>query len=110
MLRGSVVIFTGILTVVFLRRKLKAFHWLGMFLVLVGTALVGASSMVCHEAGNADAPRNPTLGNILIIIAQVVVAFQVVVEEKFIGGYNVRACLMLNNQTCCKMFVRLNFL
>lgn len=41
MLRGSVVIFTGILSVVVLKRKLYAFNWFGMFLVLVGLALVG---------------------------------------------------------------------
>jgi len=41
MLRGSVIIFTGILSVLFLKRKLWAFEWLGMGLVTVGLAIVG---------------------------------------------------------------------
>jgi len=41
MLRGSVIIFTGILSVLFLKRKLWAFEWLGMGLVTIGLAIVG---------------------------------------------------------------------
>jgi drug/metabolite transporter (DMT)-like permease len=90
MLRGSVVIFTGILSVLFLKRKLAPYRWVGMALVLVGTAAVGTSSFVCKDDSSTGA-RNPTVGNILIIVAQVVVAVQVVVEEKFISGYNIPA-------------------
>jgi hypothetical protein len=61
-----------------------------MALVLVGTAAVGTSSFVCKDDSSTGA-RNPTVGNILIIVAQVVVAVQVVVEEKFISGYNIPA-------------------
>ena len=41
MLRGAVIIFTGILSVIFLKRKLFLFHWVGMVVVLMGLALVG---------------------------------------------------------------------
>lgn len=92
MLRGSVVIFTAILSVFFLKRKLKAHHWIGMVFVLGGTALVGAATYICpapKTGSNADA--NATLGNILVIVAQVVVAVQMVVEEKILGSYNIPA-------------------
>jgi len=46
MLRGSVVIFTGILSVVFLKRKLQRFHWFSMFLVLIGVAVVGLATLI----------------------------------------------------------------
>jgi len=87
MLRGAVVIFTGIASIVFLGRKLFVHHWVGMVVVLGGLACVGLSS-----AGDATADAsNPTLGNILIICAQAVVALQMVYEEKFIAKYKVPA-------------------
>jgi len=78
MLRGAVVIFTGILSMVFLRQKLQLFHWLGMLLVLGGLSLVGLASLQSKDSANAP---NPLVGDILIIAAQLVVAVQVVVEE-----------------------------
>jgi len=89
MLRGSVVIFTGILSVFFLKRKLHAFHWIGMALVLIGLAIVGLSSVI-GGSDSSNAP-NAVLGDILVVCAQVIVSVQMVVEEKFIGGYSVPA-------------------
>lgn len=41
MLRGSVVVFTGILSIMMLNRKLWPCHWLGMLLVMGGAFVVG---------------------------------------------------------------------
>jgi len=97
MLRGSVVIFTGIGSVLFLknadgsRRRLGAHQWLGMCFVLVGTAIVGTASYVCGSGASAADASKAALGNTLIVIAQVIVAVQMVVEETFIEGYDVPA-------------------
>jgi len=90
MLRGSVVIFTGIMSVVFLKRKLQAAQWIGMVFVLIGLAFVGLSSVLFSSGDDSNAP-NPLLGDILIICAQVVVSCQMVLEEKFVSKYNVPA-------------------
>jgi len=87
MLRGAVVIFTGILSLIFLKRKLKLFHWTGMLLVLLGLGLVGLAS-VLFGVSSASAPH-PLTGDIIIVCAQLVAAVQMVVEEKFISKYNV---------------------
>ena len=89
MLRGCVVIFTGFASCIFLKRKLRLPHWLGMVLVTGGTLAVGTASLVCTSS-NGEA-KNPILGNLLIIFAQVVVAAQMVIEEKLIGGFNMPA-------------------
>jgi len=89
MLRGSVVMFTGIFSVIFLKRKLQLFHWIGMLFVLIGLAFVGLAS-VFSGGSDANAP-NPILGDILIICAQVVVGVQMVLEEKYVARYNVPA-------------------
>jgi len=100
MLRGSVIIFTSLLSVIFLKRKLRAYHWIGIVLVIGGTAIVGTQSKICPvadpsgtcpNAQNASGPSMATIGNILVIVAQFIVAVQMVVEEKFIGGYDIPA-------------------
>lgn len=92
MLRGSVIIFTGIFSVLFLKRKLRAYHWLGMILVLAGLFLVGIASVF---QGGGDGAPHPLWGDIIIVCAQVVVATQMVVEEKFIGKYEVPPLLVV---------------
>eukprot|EP00998_Keelungia_sp_KM082_P001943 NODE_1234_length_1414_cov_53.941725_g1223_i0.p1 GENE.NODE_1234_length_1414_cov_53.941725_g1223_i0~~NODE_1234_length_1414_cov_53.941725_g1223_i0.p1 ORF type:complete len:417 (-),score=52.35 NODE_1234_length_1414_cov_53.941725_g1223_i0:61-1311(-) len=91
MLRGSVVIYTGILSVVFLKRKLYLHHWAGMVFVLIGLLVVGLASMLHSGNGSASQGTNPLLGNIIIVIAQLIVAIQMVVEEKLLGKYQVPA-------------------
>lgn len=90
MLRGSVVLFTGIFSVVFLGRKLYCYHWTGMLLVLIGAAIVGVASVLYPDT-NAHAASNPLLGDILIVVAQVVTAVQMVVEEKLVNGKGIPA-------------------
>ena len=90
MLRGSVVLFTGVFSVVFLGRKLYCYHWTGMCLVLIGAAVVGVASVVFPDT-NAHAASDPLLGDILIVVAQVVTAVQMVVEEKLVNGKGIPA-------------------
>jgi len=85
MLRGSVVIFTGIFSMIFLKKKLYPFHWIGMLCVLGGLLLVGAASLLLPTTQDAS---NPLVGDILIVAAQIVVAVQMVVEEKFVSKYS----------------------
>lgn len=77
MLRGSVVVFTAIFSVVFLKRKQYGFHWLGVVLVLIGAAIVGTQTYVCG-AGSSTSTSNSRamIGNGLIIMAQIIVAVQ----------------------------------
>jgi len=90
MLRGAVIIFTGIMSVIFLGKKLRLYHWCGMILVLLGLSCVGVAS-VLYTDGNTAGASHPLLGDVVIICAQVVVSVQMVVEEKFIGKYKVPA-------------------
>jgi drug/metabolite transporter (DMT)-like permease len=86
MLRGSVVVFTAIFSVVFLKRKQYPFHWTGVVLVLAGAAIVGTQSYVCG-AGSTTSTANSRamIGNGLIIMAQVIVAVQMGAWW-FVGG------------------------
>lgn len=43
MLRGTLVVFAGVLTIVLLKRQLHIHHYFGIILITAGAALVGAS-------------------------------------------------------------------
>jgi drug/metabolite transporter (DMT)-like permease len=105
MSRGALVLWVGILSVVFLGRRLRAYQWSALVVVMLGVALVGlAGSMVkkSEEVGGEDtedgmavvlfkrlavataemvAPEDPTkvfIGVLLITGAQIFTATQFV--------------------------------
>jgi len=82
MLRGAVVFFTGIFSRVFLKRRLSRTKWVGIALVISGISVIGIDSVLSTET--SAAASNPALGNLLILLAQVVVATQWVLEERFV--------------------------
>ena len=43
MLRGTLVVFAGALTIILLKRRLHVHHYFGITLITAGAALVGAS-------------------------------------------------------------------
>lgn len=69
MLRGAVIVFTGIFSIVFLHKKLGIQKWIGIGFVIVGLAFVGASDILIE---NTDMDTNSVLtGDLLIVFAQV---------------------------------------
>jgi len=128
MLRGAVIVFTGLLSTFFLRRRLQIYRWIGIIFVIIGLVIVGLCDILykpnsghhnntltfMEETENQtifsteyygvynpqftkdEPPSNHSsneqfLGDILIVCAQVIVATQMVYEEKFITKYQVPA-------------------
>ncbi|XP_015172595.1 PREDICTED: solute carrier family 35 member F6 [Polistes dominula] len=90
MLRGAVIVFTGILSMGFLNRTFGGREWTGIVFVMIGLALVGLSDMMIKK--DDDTSLNSILtGDLLIICAQVITAVQMVIEEKFIAGQDIPA-------------------
>ena len=106
MLRGCVVLFSGLLTIAILKRKLHSHHWAGMFMIIFGAAAVGVADYLNQPAHNkgdhhngdnhphalsdfqkqsSPDAANPIFGNVLVICAQVAAAFQFIIEEKFLS-------------------------
>ncbi|KAI1282487.1 hypothetical protein F5Y07DRAFT_241068 [Xylaria sp. FL0933] len=98
MTRGALVLFVGLFSLIFLRRKLHLFQWLSLFGVVLGVALVGLAgaiqpdsrekatsltTMVAEDPAAAEALR-VVLGVLLIAGAQIFTASQFVLEESLL--------------------------
>ena len=90
MLRGSVIIFTGLLSVAFLGSKLLLRHWIGMILVIIGLVVVGVGDVVFTSGAQGYSPTLILAGDLLIVLAQIITAIQMTVEEKIIKKYEVQ--------------------
>ena len=91
MLRGSVIIFTGLLSVAFLGNKLKIHHWVGMIAVIIGLVVVGIGDYVYFHPNNSGLSQDTVLaGDLLIVLAQIITAVQMTVEEKIMKRYKIQ--------------------
>lgn len=114
MTRGALVLFVGSFSVIFLKRKLYAYHWMSLFVVVVGVGLVGLAGAINSGDKNPslDPEHDPELlaraltlardlasqatdaavlrtivGIFLIAFAQVFTATQFCVEEFILEKY-----------------------
>ncbi|KAI9257376.1 hypothetical protein BDA99DRAFT_516277 [Phascolomyces articulosus] len=99
MLRGAVVIFTGIFSYFFLNRRLRVFEWVALGMVVSGVAIVGLSSLIFpqnkpSETNGVDGQEDTLdvmslVGVVLVLGAQLFTASQFVIEEKILRRYHV---------------------
>ncbi|PIA13069.1 hypothetical protein COEREDRAFT_83747 [Coemansia reversa NRRL 1564] len=100
MLRGAVVIFSSLFSVVFLGHRLERFQVISLAMVVTGVTIVGMSHIISPpinayehlHAGTKVADHEAlkaALGVALVLGAQVFTATQFVVEEKIIRRYNI---------------------
>lgn len=101
MIRGALVLFVGILSVLFLHRKLYLYQWFALATVMGGVGVVGWSGSLVKEAARsplghfissdeADASR-VLIGVFFVLFAQIFTAMQFVIEEKIMAKYSVEA-------------------
>lgn len=112
MTRGALVLFVGLFSVLFLKRRLSAYKWIALFIVVAGVAVVGLagaiskddkatpSSVDLHlvrslmasvkrEVKSAATPAavRTIVGILLIAAAQIFTASQFVLEESIMEKY-----------------------
>lgn len=82
MLRGSMVIFTAIESIIFLKRRLQKFHWVGISLVVSGLVVVAMAAVFGDQTpGPKTAVSLQVAGILLVFFAQIIQASQIVIEE-----------------------------
>ncbi|KAF8844914.1 hypothetical protein BDN67DRAFT_1065705 [Paxillus ammoniavirescens] len=108
MTRGALVLFVGLLSVIFLRRRLWLYQWVSLLTVMAGVSLVGYSGslikdivtdavnlVTAHVTGTTPEPIDQPdaakvlVGVFIILFAQVFTATQFVVEEKIMTRWSV---------------------
>jgi drug/metabolite transporter (DMT)-like permease len=114
MTRGALVLFVGILSVLFLHRRLFFYQWFSLLTVMAGVSLVGFSGSLIKDTLHEVAPSLvnflvPTpatgppanepidepeatkvvIGVFFILFAQIFTASQFVIEERILGQYSV---------------------
>lgn len=102
MTRGALVLFVGLFSVIFLRRKLFLYQWSALFVVVLGVALVGLAGAlfsgetghditqddgVVHADGRTPEAVQTIIGVLLIAAAQIFTASQFVLEEWILENY-----------------------
>lgn len=115
MTRGALVLFVGLFSVLFLKRKLYLYHWFSLFIVVLGVALVGLAGAiftgdknphshigektglvqsvahiargVAAEVAPPEAVLHTVLGIFLIAFAQIFTATQFCLEEWILEQY-----------------------
>jgi drug/metabolite transporter (DMT)-like permease len=97
MLRGAVVIFTGVFSYFFLKRRMTTWQWISLFLVVAGVSIVGLSSVLYPQERPSvfDEEEVPFdwqsfLGVVFVLGAQILTATQFVVEEKIMSRYHIK--------------------
>jgi drug/metabolite transporter (DMT)-like permease len=71
MLRGSEIVFTALLAVVFLRRRLTRRHAGGLALVVMGIAVVGAAGLLAHpQVAPSDVSRRHAFAGMVITVVR----------------------------------------
>eukprot|EP00727_Mastigamoeba_balamuthi_P010867 m51a1_g6402 hypothetical protein (411) ;mRNA; r:232769-234508 len=104
MLRGSIIVFTGVLSYVFLKRKMLPYKWVAITITVCGLVLVGLSGMLAsaepvdHSGSSSSSEEaqaasdssywQTAIGISLILAGQLVGAVQMVVEEMFLKNKN----------------------
>ncbi len=89
MLKGGTIILTAIFSVLFLKRKLKSYHYIGIILTVIGITIVGLSSfLISGEDGDQDEDfGNRFIGLGLVLISLVFNGFMYVSEENLLNQY-----------------------
>ena len=117
MTRGALILFVGIFSVIFLKRRLVLYQWSALFIVVLGVALVGLAGAIAPNPQAQPEPKSVVdtaahlvrsvadqittsgvpqgalltlLGIVMIALAQIFTATQFVTEEFILEKYELQ--------------------
>ena len=74
MTRGALVLFVGLFSVLFLKRKLYLYQWSALFVVVLGVAIVGLAGAIDKDPQSQPEPPNAGTGETVSLLARAVLA------------------------------------
>ncbi|KAK8839506.1 hypothetical protein M9Y10_031865 [Tritrichomonas musculus] len=120
MLRSSQIIFTAVFSVLFLKKKIKAYEIFGIALVVIALILVGWAGMFIpsnkdnmqdYEVSKSSV-KEKLFGSLLVTFAQVFISVQIILEEYIIQVRlkdQVGALEVIGNEGLMGFFITLFF-
>jgi len=132
MLRGSMTIFSAFFSKFFLKRELFASHWIGVCVVAFALVVVAFSSLMPgvrekqnkKEESSSDMSQSShsevsvgktALGCALVVLAQIIQASQIVIEEFLLKNISLNPVLIVGLEgmwgfmSCCILLVIVSF-
>lgn len=92
MTRGSIILIVGLLSVIFLKRRITKLEWCSLFVVSLGVGLVGLSGYLNDQSSgleDGESSLDVLFGMCLIFIGIILSASQFVIEEHVLSNYDV---------------------
>ena len=99
MLRGSLIIFTFLLSLYYLKNKHNFNHYLGVIIIIIGLFFVGLSAYLNKNENT----KNSILGIFLIIFSNIFIAIQYIYEENIVKNYNCHPFKLVGFEGCFGM-------
>lgn len=82
MLRGTMVVFTSVMNVLFMRRRVRLYQWVAIIGTVTACALVGVSCILSSVGSTTAQPWDKQLfGCFLVVISQLIQSGQIVTED-----------------------------
>lgn len=103
MTRGALVLFVGLFSVLFLKKKLHLFHWVSLVIVVLGVALVGLAGAIWSGKAPAEAPQHASeLKTVLLLARDLVVdAADPAVVQTIIGIFLIAGAQIFTASQFC---------
>ncbi|KAK7196702.1 EamA-like transporter family [Novymonas esmeraldas] len=103
MLRGATVVWIAIISYFWLGRRFTKVELWGMGSVVLGLSLVGLSNLLSRGigatgGGEGAMHKNQALGNLLVVSAQILHAYQGVCEERLVRLYKIPPLQMVGTE------------
>jgi drug/metabolite transporter (DMT)-like permease len=85
-MRGSILLFTALLSVFYRHKRLKIVDWLGVIVTVIGIVIVGVSSILSerNSAGPSHSVGLQVLSMFFILLSMGLQALQTVIEEELL--------------------------
>ena len=97
MIRGSIIIFTGLIRQYWLKKPLNKAEWWSLVVIFLSLVLVGMASIFNSDSSSGDTTSIglKILGIVLVFVAQGIQALQTVIEEHLLQGIEAPATMVV---------------